>query len=1147
MKLNRLTIHNIASFEDAEVDFGSAPISDTDLFLIAGKTGSGKTTILDSICLALYNEVPRLRNTRMQGRVADSQLQGRDGQTDGMAIDDTRQMVRRATGEAYVILTFTGNDRREYEARWGARRARNKVNGKFQKLEWTITSLDDGHVWSKQDDVRGRIRETVGLDFEQFCRTTMLAQGDFARFLNSADDDKADLLEKITGTGIYTSVGKKVFEIHSSWRKRWETEKEKAAVLEREAVIPEEEIAEVRKALETDMTAKKEIEMKIAETARQIEWFARGRSLDGQVEKAKTALLQAEERNVSEEVTSARRFVERWKRTASARKAVANRTHEERELARIGREIEILSGRFRSLKGVIGRLRHRLEENEMECRDLENLVKADEPFAEVYACQQTLSASIADIFRQRKRLADEEVAAEKRKKTLIKLQGDVGNLSKKLEEVSAATAELEKSLDYERLKQEEINPVELMKDLAEVDSVCREVKSLLMLLERHGEIGKERAAMEKRHEERRKELDAEDTRLRELLRSRQEAEAAAEAAARLYDQVKMQSEEWAVQCRASLKVGDVCPVCGQTIKEPFRLEDAISKTVENARIHFDEKRESLKRVTAEYEKGVAAARGARTAFERDSVREKERLDKEERETRSGVMESCVQLGIDTSAEDLAGEALRLGEKMELRKGELLERQRVAEILDKSIKELEKELAKQRRGEASVSSDLGKVRERLAAETAASETSGDIMSRISEDISNHIKTLRSLLLPLYPEEEWIESLQDFDIRLKRETGEYQRRKEKLRKLQESAGKLAENISSLLKTTGDIENSMECWNILEFAECVDPAPDPANAIDEAARILSESARLSGIREAASERLAKARKTVTVFLYENQDITEETLVELSATDDKEEERLGKLADDAAAAVSSARELLAAREEDRTAHVAARPEVDAEATGESLENVAETLRQEVDEVTKRIGERTQIISQNNERSRRLSEIRREVEVIERDMRRWERLSNLIGDHNGKRFRRIAQSFVLGTLVRNANVYLREFSARYELSVQPGSFVVMLEDAWQGFVSRPASTLSGGESFLVSLSLALALSDIGQLATVDTLFIDEGFGTLSGQPLRNAVATLRTLHDRRGRHVGIISHIEELRESIPVRIEVDRPAGTSVSTVRVV
>ena len=129
----------------------------------------------------------------------------------------------------------------------------------------------------------------------------------------------------------------------------------------------------------------------------------------------------------------------------------------------------------------------------------------------------------------------------------------------------------------------------------------------------------------------------------------------------------------------------------------------------------------------------------------------------------------------------------------------------------------------------------------------------------------------------------------------------------------------------------------------------------------------------------------------------------------------------------------------------------------------------------------------------------------------------------------------------------MKTLTDRYTLKVSPGTFIIMLEDAYQGYVSRAASTISGGESFLVSLSLALALSDIGQQLAVDTLFIDEGFGTLSGEPLQNAVNTLRSLHSKSGRHVGIISHVEELQDRIPVQIQVMQEGNNSSSKVKII
>ena len=165
----------------------------------------------------------------------------------------------------------------------------------------------------------------------------------------------------------------------------------------------------------------------------------------------------------------------------------------------------------------------------------------------------------------------------------------------------------------------------------------------------------------------------------------------------------------------------------------------------------------------------------------------------------------------------------------------------------------------------------------------------------------------------------------------------------------------------------------------------------------------------------------------------------------------------------------------------------------------------------------------------------------------KWDKLNTLIGDSEGKRFRKIAQSYVLVNLINSANYHLKNLTDRYKLIVKPGTFLIELEDAYNGFTLRPATTISGGESFLVSLSLALALSDMGQHLSLDILFIDEGFGSLSKDVLQVAIETLALLHKTVNKHVGIISHVEELQERIPVQIKVEQQGNNSSSKVSVI
>ena len=177
----------------------------------------------------------------------------------------------------------------------------------------------------------------------------------------------------------------------------------------------------------------------------------------------------------------------------------------------------------------------------------------------------------------------------------------------------------------------------------------------------------------------------------------------------------------------------------------------------------------------------------------------------------------------------------------------------------------------------------------------------------------------------------------------------------------------------------------------------------------------------------------------------------------------------------------------------------------------------------------------------------REKAESLRLESERWDRLYRIFGDADGKKFKKIAQGYVMAELIRNANVYLDRLSGRYVLDSQPGSLTLTVRDMYQGGALRSVNTLSGGETFLVSLSLALGLSSLSKGSLkVNILFIDEGFGTLSSDYLNVVMESLENLHQIGGRKVGIISHVESLRERIPTQIQVVRQ-GTSSSHVRVV
>ena len=175
-----------------------------------------------------------------------------------------------------------------------------------------------------------------------------------------------------------------------------------------------------------------------------------------------------------------------------------------------------------------------------------------------------------------------------------------------------------------------------------------------------------------------------------------------------------------------------------------------------------------------------------------------------------------------------------------------------------------------------------------------------------------------------------------------------------------------------------------------------------------------------------------------------------------------------------------------------------------------------------------------------------REYEKRSDEYNLWDQLSKAIGTTEGNNFRDVAQAYTMGILLDRANYYMSQLSSRYRLANYPDTLIIMVQDMEMGGELRTASSLSGGETFLVSLALALGLTSLNDNHfNMDMLFIDEGFGTLDNESLDMVMNTLENLHSL-GRKVGIISHVDTLKERIPAKIQLVRN-GKSASRVEIV
>ncbi|MBC3810458.1 AAA family ATPase [Undibacterium aquatile] len=206
MKILALRGKNLASLAgEFVVDFEQEPLRSAGLFAISGATGAGKSTLLDALCMALYENTPRLVKAGGNKTLPDGK--------ELISQQDTGNLLRRGTGEGYAEVDFTGNDGINYRARWSVRRSRNKANGSLQPTTMTLHQLPEMlAIGGKKTEVKDEIVKRIGLKFEQFTRAVLLAQNEFSSFLKADDNERGELLETLTGSDIYSVLSKRAFQ-----------------------------------------------------------------------------------------------------------------------------------------------------------------------------------------------------------------------------------------------------------------------------------------------------------------------------------------------------------------------------------------------------------------------------------------------------------------------------------------------------------------------------------------------------------------------------------------------------------------------------------------------------------------------------------------------------------------------------------------------------------------------------------------------------------------------------------------------------------------------------------------------------------------------------------------------------------------------
>jgi exonuclease SbcC len=672
MKILAIRGANLASIEgEFELDLARGPLSRAGVFAICGPTGAGKSTLLDAMCLALFDTAPRLEG-RGRGRVG----RAAEDEAERLTLSDPRSLLRKGAGQGFAEVDFEGVDGRRYRARWEVRRARNRPAGKLQPTGMSLTDLAAGQLLAgdRKTDVKAAIEARLGLSFDQFRRSVLLAQGDFAAFLDADPKDRADLLERMTGTEIYGLISQEAHARANEERRRLEALEDRLSMVrvlddaERaraegelgglEIRVHEDELAarraadavrwhheldalkrEERAALEE--AARIEAQLAIAETRRrELEGFEEARPLRPDVEAVDRTREAREARRTGleaarREARAAVEAVAREKARAEASAAAARAAEEAREAARgpleearrLDRELEAAAER-------VAAARLRDEQATAEVERVEARVAALRAEAEAHRAEVTRRDRWLEAHPEAAALAERWARAEDRLATLAARIGEAHRVTAALSEARAAVAEAERvhARREGARRGRELRRREAELEHAALAAEVREAPSAALVEVRDGwaaertaletligvaERAQEAHAAERRQRERaeasRRAADAAEAEARAAEAERGAAAARLEEAERHRDRLRATLD--LSERRAELVAGEPCPLCG-SVEHPFAHDaPAVGGLLAEADARLRELRDALSASDARRADARRAAAAHREAAE----------------------------------------------------------------------------------------------------------------------------------------------------------------------------------------------------------------------------------------------------------------------------------------------------------------------------------------------------------------------------------------------------------------------------------------------------------------------------------------------------------------------------------------------------
>ena len=1134
MKFLQLEILNLASLDKQGgevINFEEGALGESTIFSIVGPTGSGKSTLLDAICLALYNRAPRYprkkgdknQNIEIFGE-ADANENNR------LAPTDSRNILTRGKKEGYSKLTFLANDGSIYRAEWHVRFQRVRYENAKTSL-YKITR--NGEQLTEEIADWNELPNIIGLDYDQFLRTVLIAQGSFANFLTAKENERYELLEKLIGCEeTYTNIAT---EIKKAKDQAVDAYNQMAASVEavKQNLLNDEELAKLQEEITLLEKAEKELESQLKAISENLQWYEENDKQTKQI-----AIYQADMEQAANAIKDIQAQIIRLQLHDEVQPAVNLLQEVERQIQSIhNQEEEILKSEdaIKSKEVGITESEHTLSYlKEVVNKAQEQLEKAMPVIAEARALKTKMEAAMPnlkekkealelaqkenltaqrDVEENARNIKKWEAETEKAKLALKATQEEITKQKQVLHEATQA-AELAWETEKNKTAGQNIEELQTQKSAAEkkLQDVLQAIKVVAHLYT---------ATTEKqKNEERIQFLGKRNAKIDEAL-GKLFIEALEKETLTLRNAYTlMVSEKWEIH-RANLTEGKPCPLCGSTT-HPYHTDNRQFEEATTELSQLLKAKENLLKQQQKEEKDLSGERKQNDGEVQTLQKQQEKLSGEiatyEEEWKALIAQYPKIPKAEAELKSLLpiyeNKAKDASSKLSLFNKIQKEIERLTQLKDKAVKD---EVAY----ESKASTILNNAQESTSiCATKLAEQKALTTNLISQEKNK--------------KEAYEKALQAWN-NTKKEMEEWQAQYQQILNGEEPDAAEQRLTAAKDEATKAADDQNENINKLKA--------ELANSKGSHQTMLSQN-------KTMKENLQTKEKELDLWIEEyNKQLAEKSIeprfIErntiremLHSAEDWNAIRREK--DEKEKAVASTTALYQSAEKAHQQHLEHQPA--------QTRDALLAIQQEYQERS----QRNELIAANarmqnhQEAVKQLGDKAEALKLVTQEKDDWTAITDAIGA-DGKTLRKIAQCYTLSFLIAHANQEIRKFNSRYELQQVKHSLGIRVIDHDRADDIRDTTSLSGGETFIVSLGLALGLSALSSRnISFENLFIDEGFGTLDPDTLATVIDSLAMLQSSQGKKVGVISHTDTMSERITTQIRIIKNGNSGSSHIEI-